>query len=37
MLKMRGIDAGVPRRPFLPVDSSVENKIKERLIEEGML
>ncbi len=37
MLKMRGIDAGVPRKPFVAVDSSAENRIKERLIEEGML
>ncbi len=37
MLKMRGIDAGVPRKPFAPVDRGVEERIRKRLIEEGML
>jgi dihydrodipicolinate synthase/N-acetylneuraminate lyase len=37
ILQMRGIDAGVPRPPILPLTPEVFAKMKARLEEEGML
>ncbi|MFH0871151.1 MAG: dihydrodipicolinate synthase family protein [bacterium] len=37
ILQMRGIDAGIPRAPILPLTPEVSQKMKARLQEEGML
>lgn len=37
ILKMRGIDAGYPRKPFLPISEEMENKVKSALKELNLL
>jgi dihydrodipicolinate synthase/N-acetylneuraminate lyase len=37
ILEMRGIDAGRPRPPILPLSPDIFQKMKTRLQEEGML
>lgn len=37
ILLMRGVDAGLPRAPILPVEEQVFRKMETRLREEGML
>lgn len=36
-LKMRGIDAGYPRRPYSPVDDATREKIRAAFAAEGMI
>lgn len=37
ILRMRGVDVGYPRRPFLPVSSDIENKVKTALKQMDLL
>ncbi len=37
VLEMRGIDAGQPRRPLLPLDVEVREHVRAALIDEGLL
>jgi dihydrodipicolinate synthase/N-acetylneuraminate lyase len=37
ILKMRGIDAGYPRKPFLPISEEIEAKVKNALKEMDLL
>ncbi len=37
ILKMRGVDAGYPRLPFMPVPAETEQRVKEALKKKGFL
>ena len=37
ILKMRGVDAGYPRLPFMPVPPETEQRVKEALKKKGLL
>lgn len=37
ILKMRGVDAGYPRLPFMPVSAETEQRVKEALKKKGLL
>lgn len=37
ILRMRGIDAGYPRKPYLPISKETEEKVRRALKENGLL
>lgn len=37
ILKMRGVDAGMPKLPFLPISTDLEEKVREELSKFGLI